>query len=87
MLKTKLLFLIVMSEDLYFMGMYNNKRKEIKEKGEKQVCSKCGSERIYKATLQPPVFVDADIPFKCQDCGFVGKPKIIKSEKEQSKTG
>ena len=76
-----------MSEDLYFWGMYKKKLKEIEELDEKLVCSKCGSKQIYKVTLQESVFADVDIPFKCKDCGYIGKPKLIKSgEKKQNKT-
>lgn len=32
---------------------------------------------IVKVTVQQPVFVDFDIPYKCEDCGYQGKPKII----------
>jgi hypothetical protein len=74
-----------MAEDLYFWGMYKKKLKEIKEMDEQLVCSKCGSKRVYRVTLLKPAFVDVDIPFKCEDCEFVGKPKIIKSKKEQNK--
>jgi len=71
-----------MDEDLYFWGMYKKKIKEIKEMDEQLMCSKCGSKQIYRVTVLEPTFVDVDIPFKCQDCKFVGIPKIIKSKKE-----
>lgn len=79
--------MIFMDEDLYFWGMYKNKFKEIKVMDEKLVCSQCRSKQIYKVTLQYPVFVEVDIPFKCENCGYIGKPNVIKSgEKKQKKT-
>jgi hypothetical protein len=64
-------------EDLYFWGVYRKKLKEIEELDKKLVCTKCGSKNIRKVTVQEPVFVKIDIPFKCNDCGYQGKPKVI----------
>jgi len=68
-------------EDLYFWGMFKNKwDNKDKEKG-KLICPKCGSKQIYKATLQETVFVNLDIPYKCNNCGFYGKLGIVNSKK------
>ena len=73
----------MIGEDLYFWGIYKKKLKEIEEMDKKLVCPKCGSKQIYKITAQEPVFVDVDIPFKCKDCGYIGKPKIINSKEKK----
>ena len=69
-------------EDLYFWGMFKNKWENILKKELVLACSKCGSKRIHKVTLQEPVFADIDVPFKCDDCGYQGKPREFDSEKE-----
>jgi len=72
-------------EDLYFWGMYKNKLK-VKNKDNKiLVCTKCGSKNIIKVTAQEPVFVELSIPYKCNDCGYQGKPKLIKPEQKVKK--
>ena len=72
-------------EDLYFWGMFK-KKWDSRLKIEKVIsCSQCGSKRIHKVTLQEPVFVEIDIPFKCEDCGYQGKPREFDSEKEYEK--
>ncbi len=73
------------NEDLYFWGMFK-KNLDNKSKKEKIIaCSKCGSKRIHKITLQEPVFTELDVPYKCKDCGYKGKPKDFDSEKEYQK--
>ena len=69
-------------EDLYFWGMFKKKWDNILNKEKILACSKCGSKRIHKVTLQEPVFTKLDVPFKCDDCRFQGKSKEFKSEKE-----
>ena len=71
-----------MSEDLYFKGMYDNILKSNKQKNKKLVCSQCGSEQIYKVTLLEPFFVKIEIPYKCNNCGYYGKPKVISSKRK-----
>jgi len=69
-------------EDLYFWGMFK-KKWDTKQKEEKFIaCPQCGSKRIHKVTLQEPVFVNLDIPFKCDDCNYKGKPKEFDLEKD-----
>ena len=70
-------------EDLYFWGMYRKKLKEIEELDKKLFCPKCGSKNIRKVTAQEPVFVKIDIPFKCNDCGYQGKPKVVKPNEKK----
>jgi DNA-directed RNA polymerase subunit RPC12/RpoP len=70
-------------EELYFWGMFKKKWDNRFKKEENIVCSQCGSKRIYKITLQEPVFVEVSIPYKCNDCGYQGKPKVINSEEKQ----
>ena len=73
------------NEDLYFWGMYKNKLKG-KSKGKKLlICPKCGSKNIVKVTAQEPVFVEVSIPYKCNDCEYIGKPKEINSKEKQKK--
>jgi DNA-directed RNA polymerase subunit RPC12/RpoP len=69
-------------EDVYFWGMFK-KKLDNKSKKEKIIaCPHCGSKRIHKVTLQEPVFVNLDVPFHCEDCGYQGKPREFDSEKE-----
>jgi predicted RNA-binding Zn-ribbon protein involved in translation (DUF1610 family) len=70
-------------EDLYLWGMFKNKCDNRDKAKGKLVCPKCGSKQIYKVTLQESVFVKLDIPYKCNKCGFFGKPKLIKSDKNK----
>jgi DNA-directed RNA polymerase subunit RPC12/RpoP len=72
-------------EDLYFWGMFKNKWDNRFKKEKIIACSQCGSKRIHKVTLQEPVFIKLDIPFKCEDCGYQGKPREFDSEKEYEK--
>lgn len=67
-------------ENLYFWGMYKNKVKD-KNNNKILVCPKCGSKNILEVTSQKPVFVGVSIPYKCKDCGYQGKPKLIDSKK------
>ena len=69
------------NDDLYFKGMYDKKLKEQSEKEKILVCIKCGSKNIVKVTAQQPVFVEVEIPYKCKDCGYQGKPKTRNTEK------
>jgi predicted RNA-binding Zn-ribbon protein involved in translation (DUF1610 family) len=72
-------------EELYFWGMFKKKWDKRSDKEKILACSKCGSKRIHKVTLQEPVFVELDVPFKCEDCGYQGKPKEFESEKDYEK--
>jgi len=72
-------------ENLYFWGMFKKKWDNRSKKENIVACSKYGSKRIHKVTLQEPVFVKLEIPFKCEDCGYQGKPKEFASEKEYKK--
>lgn len=51
------------------------------------ICAKCGSKNIVKVTAQEPVFVEVSIPYpyKCNDCGYQGKPKVMNPEETQKK--
>ena len=69
----------IMSDDLYFKGMFDNKLKENKQKNKKLICSKCSSKNIVRITAIEPVFVDVAIIYKCRDCGHQGEAKVIKS--------
>jgi predicted RNA-binding Zn-ribbon protein involved in translation (DUF1610 family) len=70
-------------ENLYFWGMYKNKLKGKDNKILK--CAKCGSKNIVKVTTQEPVFVEVTIPYRCNDCGYQGPPKVVDSEEKQKK--
>jgi len=72
-------------EDLYFWGMFKKKWDNRLKKEKIVACSKCGSKRIHKVTLQEPVFTELDVPFKCEYCRYQGKPKEFESEKEYEK--
>ena len=72
-------------EDFYFWGMFKKKWDSRLNIEKVIACSQCGSKRIHNVTLQEPVFVEIDIPFKCEDCGYQGKPKEFDSEKEYEK--
>jgi len=74
---------MIEDEDLYLWGMFKKKWDNRHKEKENLVCPNCGSKQIYKVTLQEPVFVKLDIPYKCNNCGFVGKPKIKKSKKNK----
>ena len=74
---------MIEDEDLYLWGMFKKKQNDRYEEKENLVCPNCGSKQIYKVTLQEAVFVKLDIPHKCNNCGFFGKPKIIKSKKNK----
>ena len=76
---------ITPDDDLYFKGMYDKKLKGQRKEDNTLACAQCGSKNIVKVTAQQPVFVNVDIPYKCEDCGYQGKPKVIKSEKNQKK--
>jgi DNA-directed RNA polymerase subunit RPC12/RpoP len=69
-------------EDVYFWGMFKKKGNNKSKKEKILACPHCGSKRIHKVTLQEPVFVNLDIPFTCEDCGYHGKPQEFDSEKE-----
>ncbi|OGS40382.1 MAG: hypothetical protein A3K77_02025 [Euryarchaeota archaeon RBG_13_31_8] len=72
-------------EDLYFWGMFKKKWGDKLKKENVIACPQCGSKRIHKVTAQEPVFVNLDVPFKCEDCGLQGKPREFDSEKEYEK--
>ena len=72
-------------ENLYFWGMFKKKSENKLKKEMILACSKCGSKRIHKVTLQEPVFSELDIPFKCEDCRYQGKPREFDSEKDYEK--
>ncbi len=77
---------MIEDEDLYFWGMFKKSCDNRYKKRDNIVCSQCGSKQIYKVTLQETVFIKLDIPYKCNNCGYYGKPKIIKSrEKKKAK--
>jgi len=70
-------------ENLYFWGIFKNKLK-VKNKDNKiLICRKCGSKNIIKVTAQEPVFIEASVPYKCKDCGYLGKPETMKSKEKQ----
>lgn len=69
-------------ENVYFWGMFK-KKWDNRSKNETIIaCPNCGSKRMHKVTLQEPVFVNLDIPFRCEECGYQGKPREFDSEKE-----
>jgi len=70
-------------EDLYFWGMYKNKLKVKNNHNKILICPKCGSKNIIKVTAQKPVFIVVSIPYKCNDCGYQGKPKLIDLKKQK----
>ncbi len=72
-------------ENLYFWGMYKNKRKVKNNENEILICPICGSKNIVKVTVQEPVFVEISVPYKCKNCGYQGKPKIVNSKEKQKK--
>ena len=72
-------------KDLYFWGIFKKKWDNRLNKEKIIACSKCGSKQIYKVTLQEPVFTKLDVPFKCKDCGYQGKPLEFDSEKDYEK--
>lgn len=76
---------MIEDEDLYFWGMFKKSWDNRNKKMDNIVCSQCGSEQIYKVTLQEPIFVKLDIPYKCNNCGYYGKPKIINSKEKKVK--
>ena len=60
----------IMSDDLYFKGMFDNKLKENKQKNKNLICSKCKSKNIERITAIKPIFVNVSIIYKCRDCGY-----------------
>ena len=72
---------ITPDDDLYFKGMYDKQSKGQSEEDKTLVCAQCGSKNIVKVTVQQPVFINVDIPYKCENCGYQGKPKVIDSGK------
>lgn len=85
MIKTQSWVIFMTGENLYFWGMYKNKLKGINNENKILICPICGSKNIVKVTAQEPVFVELSIPYKCNDCGYQGKPKVINSEEKQKK--
>ena len=75
--------IFITGEDLYFWGMFKNKLKDKNKDNKILICAKCGSKNIVKVTAQQPVFVEVNIPYKCKDCGYQGKPKLMSSEEKQ----
>jgi len=69
-------------EELYFWGMFKKKWDKRSAKKTIIACPRCGSKRIHKVTLQEPVFVNLDVPYKCEQCGYQGKPREFDSEQE-----
>jgi DNA-directed RNA polymerase subunit RPC12/RpoP len=69
-------------EDVFLWGMFKKKWDNRSKKEKAIACPQCGSTRIHKVTLQEPVFVNLDIPFHCEDCGYQGKPREFDSERE-----
>jgi predicted RNA-binding Zn-ribbon protein involved in translation (DUF1610 family) len=74
------------SEDLYFWGMYKNKLNDKTKDKKILICPKCGSKNIVKVTAHKPVFVEVSIPYKCNDCGYKGKPKLMNSKNKEKKS-
>jgi C4-type Zn-finger protein len=72
-------------EGLYFWGIYKNKLKDKNNENKILICPICCSKNIVKVTAQEPVFVEVSIPYKCNNCGYQGEPKIINSKENQNK--
>ncbi len=69
-------------EDMFFWGIFKNKLKDKDKDNKIMICPKCGSKNVIRVNAQEPVFIEASIPYKCNDCGYLGKPKAMNSKEK-----